>query len=73
MKIEVLGRGCPKKALYENVVKTLKSAGKEIDVTKIEDVARITNGKGLSGEGITKLNLFEKNDAWKGLFMKNEG
>ena len=42
-KIEILGMGCPKcKALYENVLKVLQNAGKEADVIKIEDVAKIT-------------------------------
>jgi len=43
MKIEILGMGCPKcKALYDNVRVALKSAGKEADVVKIEDLAKIT-------------------------------
>jgi len=43
MKIEILGMGCPKcKALYDNVQVALKSAGKEADVVKIEDLAKIT-------------------------------
>jgi len=43
MKIEILGMGCPKcKALYENVLKVLQNAGKEADIIKVEDVAKIT-------------------------------
>lgn len=43
MKIEILGMGCPKcKALYENVQTALKGAGKESEVVKVEDLAKIT-------------------------------
>ncbi|MCF7870244.1 MAG: thioredoxin family protein [Candidatus Omnitrophica bacterium] len=43
MKIEILGMGCPKcKALYENVQVALKEAGKEAEVVKVEDLAKIT-------------------------------
>ncbi len=43
MKIEILGMGCPKcKALYENVQTALKEAGKEAEVAKVEDLAKIT-------------------------------
>ncbi len=42
MKIEILGMGCPKcKALYENVQAALKEAGKEAEVVKVEDMAKI--------------------------------
>jgi small redox-active disulfide protein 2 len=43
MKIEILGTGCPKcKALYENVQAALKEAGKQAEVVKVEDLAKIT-------------------------------
>ncbi len=43
MKIEILGMGCSKcKALYENVEAALKEAGKEVEVVKVEDMAKIT-------------------------------
>jgi small redox-active disulfide protein 2 len=43
MKIEILGMGCPKcKVLYENTLIALKNAGKEAEVVKIEDLAKIT-------------------------------
>ncbi len=43
MKIEILGMGCPKcKQLYANVQEALKSAGKEAEVVKVEDLAKIT-------------------------------
>jgi small redox-active disulfide protein 2 len=43
MKIEILGVGCPKcKALYENVQAALKEVGKEAEVVKVEDMAKIT-------------------------------
>lgn len=43
MKIEILGIGCPKcKQLYANVQEALKNAGKEAEVVKIEDLAKIT-------------------------------
>ena len=43
MKIEILGVGCPKcKQLYTNVQEALKSAGKEAEVAKVEDLVKIT-------------------------------
>ncbi len=43
MKIEILGTGCPKcKMLYDNVQSALKRAGKEVEVVKVEDLAKIT-------------------------------
>ena len=43
MKIEILGMGCPKcKQLYANVQEALKKIGKEAQVVKVEDVAKIT-------------------------------
>ena len=43
MKIEILGMGCPKcKLLYANVQEALKVAGKEAEVVKVEDLAKIT-------------------------------
>ncbi|MCF7878255.1 MAG: thioredoxin family protein [Candidatus Omnitrophica bacterium] len=43
MKIEILGMGCPKcKKLYENVQAVLKESGKQAEVVKVEDVAKIT-------------------------------
>ncbi len=43
MKIEVLGMGCPKcKKLYENVQIAVKESGIEADVTKEEDISKIT-------------------------------
>lgn len=43
MKIEILGMGCPKcKQLYANVQDALKSAGKEAEVVKVEDLEKIT-------------------------------
>jgi small redox-active disulfide protein 2 len=43
MKIEILGMGCPKcKVLYENTLIALKDAGKEAEVIKVEDLAKIT-------------------------------
>ncbi|MCF7891941.1 MAG: thioredoxin family protein [Candidatus Omnitrophica bacterium] len=43
MKIEILGMGCPKcKKLYENVQAALKESGKEAEVAKVEDIAKIT-------------------------------
>ena len=43
MKIEILGIGCPKcKQLHKNVQEALKSAGKEAEVIKVEDLAKIT-------------------------------
>ena len=42
MKIEILGMGCPKcKMLYENTLSALKNAGKEAEVVKVEDLAKI--------------------------------
>jgi small redox-active disulfide protein 2 len=43
VKIEILGMGCPKcKVLYENTLTALKNAGKEAEVMKVEDIAKIT-------------------------------
>ena len=43
MKIEILGMGCPKcKILYQNTLTALKNAGKEAEVLKVEDLAKIT-------------------------------
>ena len=43
MKIEILGMGCPKcKMLYENVQAALEETGKEAEVVKVEDLAKIT-------------------------------
>lgn len=43
MKIEILGPGCPKcRQLYENVQEALKTAGKDAEVIKVEDIRKIT-------------------------------
>ncbi len=43
MKIEILGSGCPKcRQLYENVQEALKTAGKDAEVIKVEDIRKIT-------------------------------
>ena len=43
MKIEILGPGCPNcKKLYENVHEALKTAGKDAEVIKVEDIRKIT-------------------------------
>jgi small redox-active disulfide protein 2 len=43
MKIEILGTGCPKcKLLYQNSLEALKQLGKEAQVEKVEDLAKIT-------------------------------
>ncbi len=42
MRIEILGMGCPKcKKLYENALAALKNVGKEAEVVKVEDLAKI--------------------------------
>lgn len=42
MKIEVLGTGCAKcKTLYENVKKAVEMSGKEVEVVKVEEIAKI--------------------------------
>ena len=42
MKIEVLGMGCTNcKKLYQNAVEAVKLSGKEIEVTKVEDIKKI--------------------------------
>lgn len=44
MKIEILGTGCPKcKMLYENAKKAAEQAGIQAEVTKVEDMDKITN------------------------------
>ena len=43
MKIEILGMGCPKcRILYQNALDAVKSSGKEAEVVKVEDLAKIT-------------------------------
>lgn len=42
MKIEVLGMGCANcNRLYQNVVEAVKQSGKDIEVTKLEDIKTI--------------------------------
>ncbi len=42
MKIEVLGMGCVNcNKLYQNAVEAAKLSGKEIEVTKVEDIKKI--------------------------------
>ena len=39
MKIEVLGMGCANcNKLYQNAIEAVKLSGKEIEVTKVEDI-----------------------------------
>lgn len=42
MKIEVLGMGCANcNRLYQNAVEAAKHSGKEVEVTKVEDIKKI--------------------------------
>jgi len=42
MKIEVLGMGCANcNKLYQNALEAVKLSGKEIEVTKVEDIKKI--------------------------------
>ena len=42
MKIEILGTGCAKcKKLYENTLEAVKLSGKEVEVSKVEDIQAI--------------------------------
>jgi small redox-active disulfide protein 2 len=42
MKIEILGMGCVNcNKLYQNVLEAVKQSGKEVEVTKIEDIQKI--------------------------------
>lgn len=44
MKIEILGMGCPKcKKLYDAVQLAVKELNIQAEVTKIEDIAKITD------------------------------
>ena len=44
MKIEILGTGCPKcKQLYENAKVAIEQSGKEAEIVKVEDIAKITD------------------------------
>ncbi|MFC1570603.1 thioredoxin family protein [Candidatus Omnitrophota bacterium] len=44
MKIEILGTGCPKcKQLYENAKAAIEQSGKEAEIVKVEDIAKITD------------------------------
>lgn len=43
MKIEILGMGCPKcRKLYENAQAAVREAGVQAEITKIEDIGKIT-------------------------------
>ncbi len=43
MKIEILGTGCPKcKKLYENMQNAVKELGVDAEISKVEDIAKIT-------------------------------
>ena len=42
MKIEILGMGCANcKKLYQNALEAVKMSGKEVEVTKVEDIQKI--------------------------------
>jgi small redox-active disulfide protein 2 len=42
MKIEILGMGCSNcSKLYQNALEAVKMSGKEIEVTKVEDIKKI--------------------------------
>jgi small redox-active disulfide protein 2 len=42
MKIEVLGMGCANcNKLYQNALDAVKMSGKEVEVTKVEDIKKI--------------------------------
>jgi small redox-active disulfide protein 2 len=42
MKIEILGMGCANcNRLYQNAVEAVKLSGKEIEVTKVDDIKKI--------------------------------
>jgi small redox-active disulfide protein 2 len=42
MKIEILGMGCANcNKLYQNALEAVKMSGKEVEVTKVEDIQRI--------------------------------
>jgi small redox-active disulfide protein 2 len=42
MKIEILGMGCSNcNKLYQNVLEAVKRSGKEVEVTKVEDIQKI--------------------------------
>jgi small redox-active disulfide protein 2 len=42
MKIEILGMGCAScNKLYQNAVEAVRLSGKEIEVTKVEDIKKI--------------------------------
>ena len=44
MKIEIYGTGCPKcKTLFENTQKALADLNLAADLSKVEDINRITN------------------------------
>jgi small redox-active disulfide protein 2 len=43
MKIEILGMGCPKcKKLYENAQIAVKELGVDAEISKVEDIVKIT-------------------------------
>jgi small redox-active disulfide protein 2 len=42
MKIEILGMGCANcNKLYQNALEAVKMSGKEVEITKVEDIQRI--------------------------------
>lgn len=62
MKIEVLGPGCKNcKKLYDNVLIALQETGKQAEVEKVEDIARIMaygvmKTPGLVIDGVVKVS-----------------
>ena len=41
MKIEILGMGCSNcNKLYQNALEAAKQSGKEVEVTKVEDIQK---------------------------------
>jgi small redox-active disulfide protein 2 len=42
MKIEILGMGCSNcSKLYQNALEAVKQSGKEVEVSKVEDIQKI--------------------------------
>ena len=49
LKIEILGMGCPRcHQLYQNVLAAVKSSGRDVQVSKVEDIQKIMEFKILS-------------------------
>jgi small redox-active disulfide protein 2 len=73
MKIEILGMGCPKcRQLAANAAEAVKELNSEVEVVKVEDIARIvelgimtTPALAIDGKVVSAGRLLSKDDIKK--------